>query len=126
MARKKKAWNMTNPLYRYLHGKSAKKSTKHRMRVAKMARKRHYSRGRGSSGIKGLLSSFLIGAGSATLAEKVAPTVIPYQSVAVGAGAGFLMKKNINSALAGAAGALARDMLKGGTAVSTGNAVSGY
>ena len=51
--KKKRAWNMSNPLYRYLHGKKAKVHS-NSQRSVKMAkhRKRSYSRG----GMGGLLS----------------------------------------------------------------------
>jgi uncharacterized membrane protein YeaQ/YmgE (transglycosylase-associated protein family) len=50
--RKKKAWNNTNPLYRYLHGNQSKKAKKVRKsRGINMAKKR-YSRKR-SAGVAG-------------------------------------------------------------------------
>jgi len=54
---------------------------------------------------KGLIASALLGAGAATLAEKIVPQVIPYQGAAIG----FVV-----GGVGGAAGAFAREMLKGG------------
>lgn len=85
--------------------------------------KRHHSSGgfggRGMmSGIikpRGLIAAIILGAGAATLAEKIMPQVIPYQNAAIGFAVG---------GIGGAVGALGRDMLKGG--ISGGTVVSGY
>lgn len=112
--RKKKAWNMSNPLYRYLHGKKkvrTKAKTRH-LRGVSMARRRSHRSVSGSSrsfmnkGLyspKGILASALVGAGAATLAEKVLPQVIPYQGAVIGFSVG---------GIGGAVGAVARDALK--------------
>jgi hypothetical protein len=113
--RKKKAWNMSNPLYRYLHGKKAKTKTKKRTRKRgiSMARRKKHSRksfGGGSlmNGIirpKGLIASALIGAGAATMVENMGFTPLGNLS---GVGAGFA-----TAGVGGAVGAFARDALKG-------------
>ena len=55
MAKRKRAWNMSNPLYRYLQSKKSKsRSTKRISKVTTMARKR-FSRKRGSSSNSSLL-----------------------------------------------------------------------
>ena len=65
---------------------------------------------------KGLIAAIILGAGAATLAEKILPPVIPYQSAAVGFAVG---------GVGGAVGALARDMLKGGISTTISN-IGGY
>lgn len=69
--------------------------------------------------VSGIIAGALLGAGAATLQEKFLPQAIPYQ----GAAAGFAV-----AGIAGAAGALIRDMLKvnlfGATATSP--SVSAY
>lgn len=103
-----------------------------RRRVFSMAKKRRSSH-RSSSGFggnklmkglyqpKGIVASMLMGAGAATLAEKVLPNVIPMQNLAVG----FVV-----GGVGGAAGVVARDALKGGLNLNLGNsnniANSGY
>jgi hypothetical protein len=81
-----------------------------------MAKKRRSSRRSGLSSLggglmskglyspKGIIASVLIGAGAATLAEKVVPQVIPFQAEAIG----FVV-----GGVGGAAGAFARNALKG-------------
>jgi hypothetical protein len=115
--RKKKAWNMTNPLYRYLHGgkkKSKVKIRKTKRRRVSMARKRKSSSSGSSFGggklsrglfpVKGIIASMLVGAGIATLQEKLLPQVVPYQSEIAGFAVG---------GIGGAAGSFARGMIKG-------------
>lgn len=109
--------------------RGAKSRVKRHKGASKMARKKHYSRSRGMFGggklmrgmfpVKGVIAAVLVGAGVATLQEKFAPQMLPYQ----GALAGFAV-----AGLPGAAGALARDMLKVGlgTTAGTGAGVSGY
>ena len=81
----------------------------------------------GIGGFMPLIHCFLAGAGAATLSEKVIPQVIPYQAPAIGAATGYLLKKNVGGALAGAAGALARDMLKGSISPQGANiGITGY
>jgi hypothetical protein len=114
-------------MWRFIKGKSkaggakrTKRASHRRVkskkrRFSNVARKR-YSRRRGFGGggklmsglfpVPGILGKVLIGAGIATFQEKFLPQMIPYQ----GAAAGFVV-----GGLPGAAGALARDMLKGGT-----------
>ena len=69
---------------------------------------------RGLYPVGGVIGAVLIGAGIATLQEKVLPQMIPYQ----GAAAGFIV-----GGLPGAAGALAKDMLKFG---AVGTQISNY
>jgi len=125
--RKKKAWNMSNPLYRYLHGKGKAKAkparVKHK-RVKKMSRRSRRVSHSSPRGImkglytpKGIIASMLLGAGAATLAEKVLPNVIPYQGEAIGFAVG---------GVGGALGAFSRGALKnlnvgGSTGSSYGN-----
>jgi hypothetical protein len=65
---------------------------------------------RGVVPVSGILASALIGAGAATLAEKVVPQFIPYQGPIIGFAVG---------GIGGAAGAFARDVLKGTTGTQT-------
>lgn len=109
---------LANGMWRFVKRgtKKVKKITvKHKSRgFSKMARRR-YSRRRGSSGnlfggkrllpVSGMIAAALLGAGAATLSEKIIPQVIPYQGAAIGFAVG---------GVGGAVGALARDMLKGG------------
>ena len=103
--------------YRLKRGKKAKTrklrvSHKRKRRVFSMVRhrKKHFSGGRRSGIMNGLykptgfVAAMLLGAGAATLSEKVLPRMIPYQNAAVG----FVV-----GGVGGAAGALAKDMLKG-------------
>lgn len=93
-----------------------RKRKRRRTRGVQMVRHRKSSRrsssGFGGKGImkglytpKGIVASMLIGAGAATLAEKVLPNVIPMQNLAVG----FVV-----GGVGGVAGVVARDALKGG------------
>jgi len=86
-----------------------------------MARRRKHSFGRRSGGIMGglykptgFIAAALLGAGAATIGEKILPQIIPYQNAALG----FVV-----GGVPGAAGALAKDLLKtgmiGGGATST-------
>ena len=76
MARRKRAWNMSNPLYRYLHRKG-RSGTKRRVktRSVSMARYRFRRRGRsrGGFGMGRLLSmkNILFTLGGAYVASKV-------------------------------------------------------
>lgn len=105
--------------YRLKRGKKAKtikirraKGSHKRVkrRVFHMARRKKHSFGGRKSGIMGglykptgFIAAMLLGAGAATLSEKVLPQMIPYQNAAVG----FVV-----GGVGGAAGALAKDMLK--------------
>ena len=65
---------------------------------------------RGLFPVKGIIASALIGAGIATLQEKLLPQVLPYQSEIAGFAVG---------GIGGAAGSFARGMIKGTTAGGT-------
>lgn len=67
--------------------------------------------------VGGIIASALVGAGIATLQEKFLPQMIPYQSALAGFAVG---------GVGGAAGALARDMVKGGTSAVGNGGVTGY
>ena len=60
MVRKKRAWNMSNPLYRYLHGKKKRSRSVKRAKVNVMARRyrgfRRRSRSKGGFGMGRLFS----------------------------------------------------------------------
>lgn len=74
MARRKRAWNMSNPLYRYLHGKKSRKAATVRTRSRTMARYRFRRKGRRSGmGMGRLLSmkNILFTLGGAYVASKV-------------------------------------------------------
>jgi len=117
---------LPNGMWRFV--KSGSKKAKAIVRRKKVKRKRRRTRGvqmvrhrkssrRSSSGFggkgimkglytpKGIVASMLLGAGAATLAEKVLPNVIPMQNLAVGFAVG---------GVGGVAGVVARDALKGG------------
>lgn len=109
----------------FSNGKGITKKKKSR-RGNFMARKRRFSARRARGGIgggklmsglikpTGLIGAAILGAGAATLAEKVGITnAIPYGNYVAGFAVG---------GIGGAAGVFARDMLKGGTA-SSGSAV---
>jgi hypothetical protein len=66
---------------------------------------------RGMFPVGGAIAGALVGAGIATLQEKFAPQVVPYQ----GPIAGFVV-----AGIPGAAGAFLRDMFKGGTTTNAG------
>lgn len=104
MARRKMAWNMTNPLYRYLHG-GGKRKRKHTRSVRHMARRRRFGRrsgGFGGGGIlmrgllgpkvgMGLLGAALAGAGAVYAAKRFAPGIVatvPFGENGVAAAAG--------------------------------------
>ena len=110
MARKKRAWNMSNPLYRYLHGK--KRSRAKRSRGVSMARKKRYGRSRGGLGS---LTPVLYGAGAAFLAPRVG---LNFNPLLVGAAGGFMARKNIMGAVMGAGGAYLANMFLGGASTS--------
>jgi len=122
---------LPNGMWRFIKGKAKTavgKSKKNKKRKSysggiKMAKKKGYKRSgrssfmtRGFLPVGGLIGSALIGAGAAELQEKFLPQAIPYQSVA----AGFLV-----GGVGGAAGAFARNMLKGNTGTSSAG-VTGY
>lgn len=79
--RKKKAWNLSNPLYRYLHGKRKHKSIytnspKKRSMARSIHRKHKYSASKnvfGSFDVAGLLSAAVYGATRTKIAQTVAP-----------------------------------------------------
>ena len=112
---------LPNGMWRFIKGKGSSTVKKRARRVKKqrksggfrMARRKRVShRGGGGMGLGGItIKGILVGAGAATLSEKFLPAIIPYQSIAVGAGAGKIAKSGM---LSGAIGALARDYLKGG------------
>jgi len=101
---------LPNGMWRFVKRGS---KTKRKKAGGSMARKKKsYSRRGGMSRISlqkgifpvgGILASALIGAGAATLQEKFAPQVIPYQGVAAGFAVG---------GIGGAIGAAVRDILK--------------
>jgi hypothetical protein len=87
MARKKRAWNMTNPLYRYLH---KGKKTNRKRKGGYVARKKHgFKRGSGGSKVFGLSSKGLLGsfgilgvAGAALFSDQLAaliPVNLPFK-----------------------------------------------
>lgn len=123
---------MTNPLYRYLHGKSKKTkvSVKRRKRsMVKMARRRRSSSRRsplGSAGMGGLAKSALIGIGTAHLANYV-PINVPYKEELAGAvGAYLIGGKNIKSAAVGAGAVFLTKMVSGQSTSGTAGGVSPY
>ncbi len=89
-----------------------------------MARKRGFKRSRTAGGmlskgilpVGGIVAAALLGAGAATLQEKVLPQYHPLQGVAVGFAVG---------GVGGAAGAYARNMLSG-TSGAKSSSVTGY
>lgn len=129
--RKKRAWNNTNPLYRYLHSK--KKTVSKRAKVKRkftgassMARKKRYSRRASRGGfavgkrlfpVGGALGLALMGAGIATVQEKFLPQVIPYQSEVAGYAVG---------GIPGAIGSFARNLLRTTNNASTGGGLNPF
>jgi hypothetical protein len=98
MKRKKRAWNNTNPLFRYLQSKKNKtRKVKVKRKKSsggfKMAKKRYHKKGssvmsggklmNGFFKPKGLIANALIGMAAAELSDSVAPQVVPYQNLAV-------------------------------------------
>lgn len=89
-----------------------------------MAKRRGSRKGRSTGGmlskgilpVSGIVAAALLGAGAATLQDKVLPQYHPLQGVAVGFAVG---------GIGGAAGAYARNMLSG-TGSTKSNSVSGY
>lgn len=128
--RKKKAWNNTNPLYRYLHGgKKAKpkKPLRVKRKRAKGAlsmvrhRKSHKRSFGGGSG--SLIKTALIGIGTAEFANFI-PVNIPFKEEAAGAAGAYLVGgKNVKSALVGAGAVYLKKMVMGQT--STTNTLGG-
>jgi len=117
MARKKKrAWNMSNPLYRYLQKKkkaNSKRVVKYKKIFSKglakakrkrgvfMARRRTSRRRSGSMGGMGSLAkSGLMAIGAAEFANMI-PINIPYKEEAVGAAAGAALGADGAPALGG-------------------------
>ena len=115
MAHKKRAWNMSNPLYRYLH--RSKKHTK-KSRGGKMVRHR---RGKSSGGgmlsrgimpVGGLLGAAILGVGAAALAKRFigAPlggftgAALGFTVGGVGGAAGGWLHDNIGNLGGGATG----------------------
>jgi hypothetical protein len=92
--RKKRAWNMSNPLYRYLQGKKAKTvkvKVRKRTRGVQMAKKR-YSKKRSTFGgsnklmngfiqPKGIIAKALLGVAVSELNDSFAPQMIPMQGI---------------------------------------------
>lgn len=88
MARRKKAWNSSNPLYRYLHGgarKSKGVKTMARRKRGGFRRSRRSGLGGGNIIMKGLfgnklgmgiVGTMLVGAGVAYAAKRFAPQVV--------------------------------------------------
>lgn len=113
MSRRKKAWGPSNPLWRYLNRKKSSSSRK-KARGGSMARRsgRRRSGGRGGMGMGGIVKPILYGA-IAGYANKYVPQVAPYQALMLGAGAGYMAKKNIVGIGTGAAGAYLANMLSG-------------
>ena len=130
MARRKKAWNMSNPLYRYLHGggkrKARTKARRSTRRSYSMARRhrRFGRRSRGGGGgtifglsTRGLVGGLgLLGVGAGLLFNKqiaaMVPVSVPYKD------------KVVAFALGGPA-ALVGSFLMDGFGGSTGTPVSG-
>lgn len=119
--RKKRAWNMSNPLYRYLHGKSkkVKVKVKHKRRSAiRMARRRarHSKRSiMSGAGVGGLAKSALIGIGTAHLSGYV-PVNVPFKEELAGAVGAYLVGgKNVKSAVVGAGAVYLTKMISGNT-----------
>jgi len=127
--RKKKAWNMTNPLYRFLHSKGkAKKTRKNRVRSVGMARYKFRRKGRsnggggigrfvmkGVAGSKvpfGLLGLVAAGYAYARFASPSVPKVVPMQSA--------LTESAVLGGLPAAVGAYLAGMTSGGNSVSGG------
>ena len=112
---------------RVKHRKVKRKRTRRGVQMAKRRHSKRSSSGFGGKGImkglytpKGIAASMLMGAGAATLAEKVLPNFIPMQNLAIG----FVV-----GGVGGAAGVIARDALKGGLNLGLGSsstASSGY
>jgi hypothetical protein len=128
---------LPNGMWRFIKGKSksavksrtARVKTKRKTRrFSSMARRRsirRYARGQRKElgGIMKLVTPFLAGAGAATLVENtVGQPLGSWTGVAAGAAAGFMTKKGMTGALAGAGGAWSRSAIKGivsGTAGSS-------
>jgi len=127
MAKKKKrAWDNSNPLYRYLHGGKKKKKQKKKRRVRSMARKRTSRKSGGFGGNKlmngiikpsGIIGQMIMGAGAATLVENVGITPLGANT---GIAAGFLV-----GGIGGAAGAFARNAIKGRISLGNSSSMSG-
>lgn len=85
--RKKRAWNMSNPLYRYLHG-GAKKTRRSKSRGGNMARRKKAGVSRSGFGLSGFKSGMvgmaLLGLGVAAANKRFAPQVIPFQAPVLG------------------------------------------
>ena len=124
MARKKRAWNMTNPLYRYLHRKGKTKTK--RRKVYSMARRRRFGRrNRGGTKLFGLGTKGLIGGlgilgvvGAAMFSDQIAamvPINVPFKQYGVAFAIG---------GPAGIAAKVAKDMFLG-SSTTTGSDSSG-
>ena len=126
--RKKKAWNNTNPLYRYLHRtkttrRRAKTKVKRRRTGGlKMARRKKVShRKSGLGGSSSLIRSALVGIGAAHLSGYV-PVTVPYkEEIAGAAGAYMLGGKSMKSAAVGAAAVFLTKMASGQVTQTGGN-----
>lgn len=129
--KKKKAWGPSNPLYRYLQAKKGTKTKRRAKRtgviMARRKRVSHRASGLGGGKLmrglfpqRGIVGQVLIGAGIATLQEKVLPQVVPYQSEIIA---------GVVAGIPGSAGSYGRNMLKGGlfgSQVSTANPYGNY
>jgi hypothetical protein len=106
MGRKKRAWNMSNPLYRYLHGgKKASVSRKSR-RSGTMARRKHFGRKSSGGGFGGrsLVNGIFVGMGAAAMAKRfVGAPLGAFTGAGAGAASAFLLKENLIGSIAGGA-----------------------
>ena len=141
MKHKKRAWNMTNPLYRYLHGKGKKHKAKARrvshkryrsvVSMARRSKRVSHRRGMfGGSGLMGLVKPALEGVGTATVVNQLTGgEKIPFQSEVAGAAGAYLMHRSIKSAAIGAGAVLLLKYLPnlmGGVSATSSNNAYGY
>lgn len=123
MARRKKAWNMSNPLYRYLHG-GGRTKTRRVSTMARRGRKSYRRRGGGGFGgskVFGLSTKGLIGglgilglAGGVLFGEQLGamiPVVNQQDSRVQAAAGGFVL-----GGPAGAVGAALKSHFMGSSA----------
>jgi hypothetical protein len=104
MTRKKKSWNMSNPLYRYLHG--GKKASRRTERTGgTMARRGR--RGRSRSGGRGfggsdIIDSALAGMGTAAVAKRfIGAPLGTFTGAAAGGAYSFIRHKNLIGGILG-------------------------
>lgn len=116
MARKKRAWNMSNPLYRYLHkGKSAK--TRKVKRGVGMARRGRRGGSRGGFGGGNFVTDLLAGMGAAAATKRfVGQPLGSFTGLAAGAGTAMVFKKNM---VAYAAGGFIHDNIGNSVGIGT-------